>query len=79
VSTSPPAPAARSACNDHHARGTAHRRQPQPVLEQGWHDGDLVIEINEPSVDSRFESHQIAYQWAQLNLPVSTGREAADS
>jgi hypothetical protein len=30
----------------------------------------FVIEIDEPSVDSRFESHQIAYQWAQLNLPA---------
>jgi hypothetical protein len=30
----------------------------------------FVIEIDEPSVDSRFESHQIAYQWAQVNLPA---------
>jgi inosose dehydratase len=37
------------------------------------YDGDFMIEIDEPSVDSRFESHQIAYQWAQLNLPVSRG------
>jgi hypothetical protein len=74
VSTSPPAPAARSACNDHYARPTAHRRQPHPVLEQGWYDGDFMIEINEPSVDSRFESHQIAYQWAQLDLSVLTER-----
>jgi inosose dehydratase len=35
------------------------------------YDGDFMIEIDEPSVDSRFESHRIAYQWAQLNLPVS--------
>jgi hypothetical protein len=27
-----------------------------------------MIEIDEPSVDSRFKSHQIAYQWAQQNL-----------
>jgi inosose dehydratase len=35
------------------------------------YDGDFMIEIDEPSVDSRFESHQVAYGWAQLNLPVS--------
>jgi inosose dehydratase len=34
------------------------------------YDGDFMIEIDEPSVESRFESHQIAYQWAQLNLPA---------
>jgi inosose dehydratase len=39
------------------------------AIPKGY-DGDFMIEINEPSVDCRFESHQIAYQWAQLNLSV---------
>ena len=34
------------------------------------YDGDFMIEIDEPSVESRFESHQIAYQWARQNLPA---------
>jgi inosose dehydratase len=34
------------------------------------YDGDFMIEIDEPSVDSRFESHQMAYEWAQLKLPL---------
>ena len=34
------------------------------------YDGDFMIEIDEPSVESRFESHRIAYQWAQWNLPA---------
>jgi inosose dehydratase len=34
------------------------------------YDGDFMIEIDEPSVDSRFKSHRIAYQWAQRNLPA---------
>ncbi len=39
------------------------------AIPKGY-DGDFMIEIDEPSVESRFESHEIAYQWAQLNLPV---------
>ena len=35
------------------------------------YDGDFMIEIDEPSVDSRFESHKIAYEWARQNLAVS--------
>jgi inosose dehydratase len=38
----------------------------------GGYDGDFMIEIDEPSVDSRFESHKIAYEWARHNLPVSS-------
>ena len=30
------------------------------------YDGDFMIEIDEPSVDSRFESHRISYEWAPL-------------
>ena len=36
------------------------------------YDGDFMIEIDEPSVDSRFESHRIAYEWARHNLPHSS-------
>jgi len=36
------------------------------------YDGDFMIEIDEPSVDSRFESHKIAYEWARRNLSVSS-------
>ena len=32
------------------------------------YDGDLMIEIDEPSVDSRYESHRIAFEWAQHGL-----------
>jgi inosose dehydratase len=36
------------------------------------YDGDFMIEIDEPSLDSRFESHRIAYEWARHNLPHSS-------
>jgi inosose dehydratase len=36
------------------------------------YDGDFMIEIDEPSVESRFESHRIAYEWARHNLPATT-------
>ena len=39
---------------------------------QDDYDGDFMIEIDEPSVDSRFESHRIAYEWARHKLPVSS-------
>jgi hypothetical protein len=35
-------------------------------------NGDFMIEIDEPSVDSRFESHRISYEWARHNLPVNS-------
>jgi inosose dehydratase len=35
------------------------------------YDGDFMIEVDEPSGDSRFESHRISYDWAVRNLPVS--------
>ena len=33
------------------------------------YDGDFMIEIDEPSVDSLYESHRIAFDWATLHLP----------
>ena len=32
------------------------------------YDGDYMIEVDEPSVASRLESHQIAYDWARRRL-----------
>ena len=34
------------------------------------YDGDYMIEIDEPSVDSRHESHRLSFEWARhaLNL-----------
>jgi inosose dehydratase len=32
------------------------------------YDGDYMIEIDEPSMDSRYESHKISYEWAQRAL-----------
>jgi inosose dehydratase len=34
------------------------------------YDGDFMIEIDVPSVDSFYESHRVAYEWARANLPV---------
>lgn len=34
------------------------------------YDGDFMIEIDVPSVDSRYESHRIAFDWAREHLPV---------
>jgi inosose dehydratase len=33
------------------------------------YDGDLMIEVDEPSVGSRYESHRISFAWAQRHLP----------
>ncbi len=35
------------------------------------YDGDFMIEIDVPSVDSLFESHRIAFDWAREHLPVA--------
>jgi len=32
------------------------------------YDGDYMIEIDEPSVESRFDSHQLSFAWAQQAL-----------
>jgi inosose dehydratase len=34
------------------------------------YDGDYMIEVDEPSVESRFESYRISYEWAQRNVPA---------
>lgn len=33
------------------------------------YDGDFMIEIDEPSVESKAESHRIAFDWARRSLP----------
>jgi len=33
------------------------------------YDGDYMIEIDEPSIDSRLESHRMAFDWAKRSLP----------
>jgi inosose dehydratase len=37
------------------------------------YDGDIMVEIDEPSVESRHESHRMAFEWAQRALPEVTG------
>jgi inosose dehydratase len=37
------------------------------------YDGDFMIEVDEPSMDSRAESHRISFEWAQRHLPVRSG------
>lgn len=38
------------------------------------YDGDLMIEIDEPSVESKYESHRMAFEWAQKGLAPLTAR-----
>ena len=33
------------------------------------YDGDFMIEVDEPSVESKLESHRISFDWARRNLP----------
>ena len=35
------------------------------------YDGDFMIEVDEPSVDSRFESHRMCFEWALQHLPAA--------
>ena len=35
------------------------------------YDGDFMIEVDVPSVDSRFESHRISYAWADRHLATA--------
>jgi inosose dehydratase len=35
------------------------------------YDGDFMIEVDEPSVESNVESHRISFEWARRNLPES--------
>jgi len=34
------------------------------------YDGDFMIEIDEPSIDSTLESHRISFAWATQSLPA---------
>jgi inosose dehydratase len=33
------------------------------------YDGDFMIEVDEPSMESRLESHRISFEWARRSLP----------
>ncbi|HEU4348349.1 MAG TPA: sugar phosphate isomerase/epimerase [Actinoplanes sp.] len=35
------------------------------------YDGDFMIEVDEPSVDSKLESHRMSYDWARRSLPAT--------
>jgi inosose dehydratase len=37
------------------------------------YDGDFMIEVDEPSVESNLESHRISFEWARRNLPEVIG------
>ena len=32
-----------------------------------------MIEVDEPSMESRLESHRISFEWARRNLPETIG------
>jgi inosose dehydratase len=34
------------------------------------YDGDFMIEIDEPSVESRYDSHRMSFEWAADHLPI---------
>jgi inosose dehydratase len=34
------------------------------------YDGDFMIEVDQPSVESKLESHRISFEWARRNLPI---------
>jgi inosose dehydratase len=36
------------------------------------YDGDFMIEVDQPSVESKLESHRISFAWARQNLPAVT-------
>src|SRR6478609_5107707 len=45
------------------------------AMPEGY-DGDYMIEIDEPSVESRFDSHQMSYDWARKALGRLTNERA---
>ncbi len=36
------------------------------------YDGDFMIEVDEPSVDSRYESHKLSFEWARQALSFAS-------
>ena len=36
------------------------------------YDGDYMIEVDEPSVESKRESHRISFEWARRTLAKKT-------
>jgi inosose dehydratase len=41
------------------------------AIPEGY-DGDFMIEVDEPSVESKRESHRMSFEWARQNLPEVT-------
>ena len=37
------------------------------------YDGDFMIEVDEPSVESKLESHRISFEWARRSLSAAIG------
>jgi inosose dehydratase len=37
------------------------------------YDGDYMIEVDEPSVDSKLESHRTSYLWARRAIGATIG------
>jgi inosose dehydratase len=37
------------------------------------YDGDFMIEVDEPSVEFRLESHRMSFEWAQRGLRARIG------
>jgi inosose dehydratase len=37
------------------------------------YDGDFMIEVDEPSVESKRESHRISFDWARRRLSATIG------
>ena len=52
------------------ARSGGRRLRRGPAAMPADYDGDFMIEIDEPSVESRYESHRMSFEWAQKHLPI---------
>ena len=37
------------------------------------YDGDYMIEVDEPSVESKLESHRMSYVWARRSIGATIG------
>ena len=48
-------------------RGTVDLAAVLAAVPAGY-DGDFMIEVDEPSVDSKLESHRISFEWARRTI-----------
>jgi inosose dehydratase len=77
------APQSRTGLSYHEVQGTKRlwAEPGQGVVDFGAvlaaipddYDGDFMIEVDEPSVESKLESHRISFQWARRSLPATSG------